>query len=145
VGHLLCADSVILRHTLQFVCPILTSSVASSCGANAKRGTNFCWHSPDAEKVSEHLSKCQWSNRYCYYVCFTCYRTHCSIIESLKSKHGSDKALQQCVDEWVSKHSDGNNDKLTDAILKCVIYVAYNILLGKAMLLPWACKVFLQA
>jgi len=68
-----------------------------------------------------------------------------TIIESLKSEHGSNEALQQCVDEWVSKHNDGNNDKLTDAILKCDICVAHNMLIGKTVLLPWACKVFLPA
>ena len=72
-------------------------------------------------------------------------QTHCSIIESLKSPHGSDTELQQSIEEWVSKYNDDNTNKLTKAILEAVIYVARNLLMEKAILLPWACKVFLQA
>jgi len=37
------------------ICVSHTQQQCSSCGAKAKRGTNFTRHSPDAEKVSEHL------------------------------------------------------------------------------------------
>ena len=124
------------------------SELCSSCGAKPKSGTNFCRHSPDAMKVSEHLSHTTGQSVVINpndYLCFTCYKTHCSIIKSLKSPHGSNTQLQQSIEEWVSKYNDENSDKLTKAILEAVIYVARNLLMDKAILLPWACKVFLQA
>ena len=53
--------------------------------------------------------------------------------------------LQHSICEWVSKQTDDHADGLTKAILETVIYVANNLLLGKAVLLPWASKVFLHA
>ena len=65
--------------------------------------------------------------------------------DSLKSPYESDTQLQQSIEEWVSKYNDENSDKLNKAILEAVIYIAHNLLMEKAILLPWACKVFLQA
>ena len=53
--------------------------------------------------------------------------------------------LQQSIEEWSDEYNDDNTDKLTKAILEVVIYIARNLLMEKAVLLPWACKVFLQA
>ena len=53
--------------------------------------------------------------------------------------------LRQAVEEWIHKYNNVSTDKLTKAVLKTVIYVANQFLLGKAVLLPWACQVFLQA
>ena len=64
-------------------------------------------------------------------ICFDCYKTHCSIIESFKSQHGSDTMLQHSIHEWVSKKTDNSTNRLTKAILDTVIYVANNLLLGK--------------
>ena len=79
------------------------------------------------------------------YICSTSYKTHCLIIESLKSPHGNDTSLKQATDQWVDQYNDGNTDKLTKATLQTVIYVANHLLQEKAVLLPWACKVFLKS
>ena len=124
------------------------STPCSSCGAKPKKGTAFCRHSPDAEKVSQHLSNQTGQSMIINpndYLCSTCYKTHCLIIESLKSPHGSDATLKQAIDQWVNKYNNENIDTLTKAILETVIYIANNLLLEKAVLLPWACKVFLQS
>ena len=96
----------------------------SSCGANPKKGTAFSRHSPDAEKVSQHLSN-QTGQIIIInqndYLCSTCYKTHCSIIESLKSPHGSDAMLKQAIEQWVDKYSNENTDKLTKATLETLI------------------------
>ena len=73
------------------------------------------------------------------------YKTHCSILDSLKSSQSSNDSLQQAVEKWVSNHNDDCTDKLTKAIHKAVIYVANQLLVEKAVLLPWACQVFLEA
>jgi len=111
-------------------------------------GTTFCWRSPDVITVSQHLSNTTGQsvvikpNDYLY---FSCYITHFSVIESLKSPHGTDTALQQSVDEWVSKYNDNNTDKLAKALLETITYVAHHLLMEKAILLSWTSKVFLQA
>jgi len=113
-----------------------------------KSGMTFYRHSPDAITVFQHLSNTTGQSAVIKpndYLCFSCYRTHCSIIESLKSPDGTDTALKQSVNEWVSKYDDDNTDKLTKALLETIIYVAHHLLMEKAILLPWASKVFLQA
>ena len=107
-------------------------------------------HSPDAVKISQRLSNTSGETVIIApsdNICFNCYITHCSIIESFKSQqNGSDTMLQHSICEWVSKQTDDNMDRLTKAIFESVImYVANNLLLGKAVLLPWASKVFLHA
>jgi len=69
---------------------------------------------------------------------------HCSILEKLKSE-GTDDMLKQDIAIWVSKLGDINIDKLSKAILESVVYVANQLLLCKAVLLPWVCNVFLYA
>ena len=84
----------------------------------------FCPHSPDAMKVSKHLSNTTGQNAVIKpsdYICFTCYRTHCSIIESLTTPHISNTALQQSTEELVCKYNDNITDKLTKAILEAVL------------------------
>ena len=46
---------------------------------------------------------------------------------------------------WIVKCNDKNTDALTRAVLKVVLFVAEQLLQQKAVLLPKACKVFLQA
>ena len=53
----------------------------------------------------------------------------------------SDDALQTCIDTWQVKV----RDSLTRALLKTVLVVGEAILHQRAMLLPEACEVFLQA
>ena len=121
----------------------------SSCGATPKSSTAFDRHSPDAEKVSQHLSDStgqQVQISPSDYICYACYKMHCSILDSLRSPQGSDNMLQQSIEKWVNKHKHNEStDKLTKAVLKTVIYVANQLLVEKAVLLPWACQVFLDA
>ena len=119
--------------------------ICSSCGATPKSSTAFSWQSIDAEVVSQLLAKrtgqdvnISPSN----YICFACYKTHCSILHSLKSSQNSDNTLQQAVEISVNKHNDDSTDTLTN---KTVIYVANKSFVGKAVLFPWACQVFLEA
>ena len=53
--------------------------------------------------------------------------------------------LKQPIEQWVDKYNNENTDKLTKATLETFIYVANHLLLEKAVLLPWACKIFLQS
>ena len=53
--------------------------------------------------------------------------------------------LRQAIEKWLNQYSDESTDELTKAILKTVIFVANQLLVEKAVLLPWACQVFLEA
>ena len=75
------------------------------------------------------------------HLCYACYKSHCSIIESLRAVQDSNVVLR----EWGSKHSNENTDQLTKAILAAVIHVGNLLLMGKAVLLPLVCKVFLMS
>jgi len=46
---------------------------------------------------------------------------------------------------WIAKGSDKDSDALTRAVLKAVLFVAEQLLQQKAVLLPWASQIFLQA
>jgi len=99
-------------------------------------------------KVSQHLSNTTDQNIVIDpsdYLCYICYKSHCSIIESLKATEGSDEALQQSITDWVDIYNNKSTDKLTKATLKAVLYVANHVVLGKAVLLPLVCKVFLTS
>ena len=52
--------------------------------------------------------------------------------------------LAKPIEEWETTTAY-NIDKLTKAILSSVVFVAKHLLAQKAVLLPWACHVFLQA
>ena len=118
----------------------------SSCGATPKSSTAFSPQSPDAEVVSQLLAERTGQDVNISpndSICFASYKTHSSILDSLKSSQDSDNTLQQAVEIWVNKHNDNSTDKLTTkAILKTVIYFANQLLVGKAVL---ACQVFLEA
>ena len=70
------------------------------------------------------------------HLCYSCYRAHCTIIQSLKLPEGSNATLQQSTLEWISICKEDSTDKLTMAILDTVIYVAQDLLIGKVLLLP---------
>ena len=79
-------------------------------------------------------------------MCFSCYKLHCSILKSLNSStdyEGSDSGLQQNIKTW--KNTVDSTDLLTSAVLSAVMFVAENLIQQKAVLLPWACQIFLQA
>ena len=52
--------------------------------------------------------------------------------------------ITKATEEWETTNAH-NTDTLTKAILLSVIFVAKHLLAQKAILLPWACHVFLQA
>ena len=70
---------------------------------------------------------------------------HCYVIKSLGGEqNGSDDLLQESIKVW--KHTNENStDLVTKATTTAVLYIAKHLLLNKAVLLPWVCKVFVQA
>ena len=105
---------------------IICPPSCSSCGAYPKTGTSFTRHSPDAVKISQHLSNTSGETVTIApndLICYSCYKIHCSIIESFKLQNGSDTMLQKCIDEWVSKKANENTDRLTKAILDTVVRI----------------------
>ena len=123
------------------------SKPCASCGATPKMYKSFCRHSPNALVVSQHLATTagidiQIGNS--DYICTNCYKVHCNIIKSLESQqNGSDNMLHDSIEIW--KHTAENTTELvTKATLAAVMYVAKHLLQKKAVLLPWACRIFLQ-
>ena len=123
--------------------------ICRSCGAIPKAGISFSRHIPNAAIVTEHLKK---ATDYDIVIapqdvlCFSCYKLHCSILKSLNSSNdneGSDSSLQQNIKAW--KNTNDGTDLLTSAVLSAVLFVAENLIQQKAVLLPWACQIFLQA
>ena len=53
--------------------------------------------------------------------------------------------LQSLMEIWTAKGGDKDTDALTRAVLKAVLFVAEQLLQQKAVLLPWASQIFLQA
>ena len=79
------------------------------------------------------------------WICTNCYNTHCNIIKSIEcDQTGSNEMITKATEEWETTNAH-NTDTLTKAILLSVIFVAKHLLAQKAILLPWACHVFLQA
>ena len=71
-------------------------------------------YSPDAKTVSQHLSTHTGQNVTINsrdYICSTCYKAHCLIINSVRSPQGSDASFKQAIDQWVDKHSGGHKNK----------------------------------
>ena len=67
------------------------------------------------------------------YLCFACYKLHCSIIIKTLKAEGSDDMLQQDIKKWENKYNEPNTNKLTTSILASVIYVANQLPLQKAL------------
>ena len=80
------------------------------------------------------------------WICTNCYNKHCSIIKSIEySQTGSNEMLTKAIEVWEATSNANNTDKLTKAVLSSVLFFAKHLLAQKAVLLPWACHVFLQA
>ena len=119
----------------------------ASCGAKPKHG-HFIRHSPDATKVSAYLSGTSEDKviQPQDYLCYTCYKLHLSILTSLEAEpKNSNEHLRANMDIWRVKYNDENTDVLTRAILHVVLVVSDHLLLEKAILLPQACKLFLDS
>ena len=125
------------------------STICHSCGATPKAGTSFCRHSYDALTVSQHLSDttgCDVSIHPDDYLCYNCYKLHTSILKSLESQlQEPDYMLCSLTEIWRAKASDKDTDRLTVAVVKAALFVAEQLLQQKAVLLPQASQVFLQA
>jgi len=120
----------------------------ASCGARPKGNKGYSHHSPNASVISKHLTDTtgiQVRLQDDKFICANCYKTHCSIIKSLEQQHnGSDDALNDSIAIW--KHTCENRmDTVTKATVASVLYVAKHLLDKKAVLLPWTCRVFLEA
>ena len=120
----------------------------STCRATPKPGQKFHRHSPNPVIVSKYIkdttgTDIRISPHDC--ICTSCYNTHCSIVKSIEYKlNGSDELLAKSIEEWEATKKTHNTDRLTKAILTSVVFVAKNLLVQKALLLPWVCQVFLN-
>ena len=119
----------------------------TSCRAIPKHGQKFCRHSPNSTIVSQYLKDTTGTDLVISpddWICTNCYNTHCTIIKSIECNQiGSNEMLAKAIEEWETTTAY-NIDKLTKAILSSVVFVAKYLLAQKAVLLPWACHVFLQ-
>ena len=117
MGPLLFAYNATTRLMSQFVA--FTASVVGLTQRVEQYFIAQSRHSPDAVKVSQHLSNTTGGQSVVTsdHVCYACYRAHCTIFKSLKAHQGTDGALQQFIKEWVSTCNNDNTDKLTMAIL----------------------------
>ena len=119
----------------------------TSCRAIPKHGQKFCRHSPNSTIVSQYLKDTTGTDVVISpddWICTNCYNTHCTIIKSIECNQiGSNEMLAKAIEEWETTTAY-NIDKLTKAILSSVVFVAKYLLAQKALLLPWACHVFLQ-
>ena len=124
-------------------------TVCASCGATPKSGTTFSRHSPDAYSVSLHLREQLGSNytvQSTDHLCSSCYKLHLSVMKAVEMQEQSpDSTLQNSIDIWEMKCSDGSCTALTKAVLKAVLHVSEHLLHQKAMLLPDVCHIFLEA
>ena len=120
----------------------------ASCGATPKYG-KFCRYSPNPTIVSQYIKDTTGTDVAISpddWICTNCYNTHCSIIKSIEcNQTGSNEMLTKAIEIWEATTNAHNTDKLTKAVLSSVIFVAKYLLVQKAVLLPWACHVFLQA
>ena len=121
-----------------------TIILCADCGAKPKLGKRFVHHCPDYNLISDHLSAITGSSTEikkddC--LCFRSYKTHLSIIKSLSQKpQFYDSTLKHEIEEWenIAKSS-------TDSILCAILQTVCNMLLkNTALLLPVACKIFLE-
>ena len=120
-----------------------------SCGGTPKPGQKLCRHSPNATIVSQYLKDTTGTDVVISpgdSICTNCYNTHCTIVKSIECEQtGSNEMLAKAIEVWEATTNAHNTDKLTKAILSSVIFVAKHLLPQKAVLLPWACHVFLRA
>lgn len=80
------------------------------------------------------------------YLCYNCYKLHTSILKSLEPQlQEPDCMLWSLTEIWRAKASDKDTDRFTVAVVKAALFVAEQLLQQKAVLLPQASQVFLQA
>jgi len=124
-------------------------SNCTSCGATPKPGQKFYRHSPNVTIVSQYLKDTTGTDIVISpfdWICTNCYNTQCSIIKSIEYEQtGSNEMLAKAIEVWEVIANTHNTDKLTKATFLSVIFVAKHLLPQKAVLLPWACHIFLQA
>ena len=121
----------------------------AGCGMKPKFGSTFVRHSPDALTVTRILQETTDFEGHINpddVLCYSCYKLHLYSLQKIESERkSSDDALQTCLEIWQVKLSERNTDHLTRALLKTAFTVGDAILHQRAMLLPEACEVFLQA
>jgi len=115
---------------------IICGSQYKFCGAYPKSRATFQHLSPDAVKVSQHLTNTTGQSVPLSLMLQSTLHHH-SVIE------GSNVTLQQSPLRSGSAYVKKAVHKLTMSILQTINYVAQDLLMGKAVLLPWVCKVFL--
>ena len=118
-----------------------------SCGTQPKPGTWFTRHSPDAHTICSHLQNTvgmdivlQPSDK----ICAMCYKAHIAILKSLEEQLNTpDNILKESMDIWEMVKRDDNTNHLTKTVLTIVLFVAKELLLQRALLLPAVCRMFL--
>jgi len=70
------------------------------------------------------------------------YKNHLAIIKCMETRHGG---LETLITIWESVLSDETIDKITEAILHTVLYVANELLNQRAMLLSHVSQFFLKS
>ena len=93
MGHLFFADNAIMKHTLQFM--VLEVYHAADVEQSQRKERLFV----DIVLMPKRCHQIEQSIiiKQDDYLCSTCYKTHCSIIESFKSPYGSDAMLNKLL------------------------------------------------
>lgn len=79
------------------------------------------------------------------YLCYSCYMTHQTIVKSTHSKTSDPEELKHLMETWQCTLKRENVDAVTKSILHAVLFVANEFLHERAVLLPCACRQFLDA
>ena len=115
----------------------------------SKPGTKFSRHSPDGERISQHIRDTTGDEITLHsdsVICLSCYKLHSYILKMLDSKQeGTDSMLRSMVVTWKAEANGNDAGLLTVALLRTVLFVAEHMLQDKALLLPQTCNIFLQA
>lgn len=135
------------KHYLTVYNELHRPSVCASCGSKPKTGASFFRHSPHPTYISEMLSQATVTPVTIAtddVICYKCYKLHNNL---LKDVQYSDDMLKHEIQLWQDAYQseDSATDKLTKAIIKTAIVIGKNLLQQQAMLLPQACKIFLDA
>ena len=124
------------------------AQTCKSCGATPKKGKRFIHHSPDSDRISVHLSTATGNTVTITqddFLCTPCFNTHLSIIKSLnEAPTFYDETLKYDIQKWQDASCGMTNGNVSNAVLKTVILLANLFLENKALLLPKACKIFLE-
>ena len=117
----------------------------ATCSATPIAGTMFNRHCPNPHVISEHMNFSMGTDvtiSASDVICSTCYKTHLQIIN--KSENESHDCDLKALIEQLQSRIDVTTNKAMKTILNVAIYVAGELLLQRALLLPKVSKAFLN-